>query len=108
MDRYLLRQAAERGIPTAAVIVGWDNPSSYSVSGSHVDWVTCWSEIQRQELVLGSDWSSERVNIAGIPSYDGYFRKEWLISRQEYYQLHGLEAGRKLLSYAAGFVELFA
>ncbi|MFV2044039.1 MAG: hypothetical protein ACC700_12495, partial [Anaerolineales bacterium] len=62
LDRYLLREAADRGIQTATVIVGWDNPSSYSLPGAEVDWATCWSEIQKQELVRGSDWGTDRVN----------------------------------------------
>lgn len=103
-DRYLLREAAARGIPTAAVIVGWDNPSSYRLPGAPVDWITCWSEIQKQELVLGSDWKPERVHVGGIPSYDGYFRGTWKMSSEEYFRLHGLDPNRKLLSYACSFV----
>jgi len=104
LDRYLLRQAAQRGVTTAAGIVGWDNPSSYSLSGAPVDYVTCWSDLQKQELVQGSDWDPSRVNIGGIPSYDGYFRKEWLIDRDEYFRMHGLDPQRKLLSYACSFI----
>lgn len=104
MDRYLLREARACGIPTAAGIVGWDNPSSYSIPGSRVDYVTCWSEIQKQELVLGSDWTPDRVHVGGIPSYDGYFRRQWLMPRDEYFRLHGLDPDRKLLSYACSFV----
>ncbi len=89
---------------TAAVIVGWDNPSSYAIPGAEVDDVTCWSAIQRQELTLGSDWKMERVHIGGIPSYDGYFRKQWLMPREEYFKLHGLDPARKLISYACSFV----
>ena len=48
LDRYLLREATLRGIPTAASIVGWDNPSSYAIPGAVVDWATCWSEAQRR------------------------------------------------------------
>jgi CDP-glycerol glycerophosphotransferase (TagB/SpsB family) len=103
-DRYLLREAAAAGIPTASVIVGWDNSSSYSLPGADVDWMTCWSEIQKQELMLGSDWPAERVNIGGIPSYDGYFRNEWLMPREEYFALHGLDPKRKLISYASSFI----
>jgi hypothetical protein len=103
-DRYLLREAAGRGIPTGAVIVGWDNPSSYSLSGAPVNWITCWSEIQKQELINGSDWRPEQVNIGGIPSYDGYFRKTWLMPRDDYFQLHKLDLQRKLISYACSFV----
>ncbi len=103
-DRYLLREAAARGVTTAAAIVGWDNPSSYRLPGAPVDWVNCWSEIQKEELVLGSDWPAERVHIGGIPSYDGYFQRTWQMPREEYYALHGLDPNRKLLAYACSFV----
>jgi hypothetical protein len=103
-DRYLLRQAAQRGIPTAAVIVGWDNSSSYTLPGAPMDWVTCWSELQKEELVLGSDWDSRRVHVGGIPSYDGYFRKEWLMTHDEYFKLHKLDPNRKLIGYASSFI----
>jgi CDP-glycerol glycerophosphotransferase (TagB/SpsB family) len=103
IDRFLMREAWRRSVPTASVIVGWDNPSSYSLSGSKIDWITCWSEIQKEELVKGSDWDPNRVNVAGIPSYDGYFEHQWLISKDEYYRLHHLDPNRKLLSYACSF-----
>jgi CDP-glycerol glycerophosphotransferase (TagB/SpsB family) len=103
-DRYLLREAHARGIPTAAAIVGWDNPSSYGLPATPVDWVTCWSEIQKQELTLGDDFPAERVHVGGIPSYDGYFRKAWQMPREEYFRLHGLDPQRKLIAYAASFV----
>jgi len=104
MDRYLLRESARLGIPNMTVIVGWDNSSSYNVSGADVQWATCWSELQKEELVLGSDWNPEYVHIGGIPSYDGYFRKQWLKPRDEYFKLHGLDPNRKLISYASSFV----
>ena len=104
MDRYLLRESARRGIPNMTVIVGWDNSSSYNVSGADVQWATCWSQLQKDELVYGSDWDLEHVNIGGIPSYDGYFRKQWLMPRDEYFKLHGLDPNRKLISYASSFV----
>lgn len=104
LDRYLLREANRCGVPTAAAIVGWDNPSSYRLPGAPVDDITCWSEIQKEELVLGSDWVPDRVNIGGIPSYDGYFRGTWAMPRDEYFVLHKLDPNRKLLSYACSFV----
>jgi CDP-glycerol glycerophosphotransferase (TagB/SpsB family) len=104
LDRYLLREAARRGVRTATVIVGWDNSSSYNVSGADVKFATCWSELQKEELVLGSDWKPENVHVGGIPSYDGYFRKKWLMPRDEYYRLHNLDPNRKLISYASSFV----
>ena len=103
-DRYLLRQAHQRGIPSMAAIVGWDNPSSYAIPGAPMDWATCWSAEQKRELVEGSDWPADRVNIGGIPSYDGYFEKKWLLPREEYLGMHGLDPNKKLISYACSFV----
>lgn len=104
MDRFLLREAAQRGVRNAVAIVGWDNPSSYRLPGARMNWANCWSEIQKRELVLGSDWAAERVNIGGIPSYDGYFKRTWIMPRQEYFAIHGLDINRKLLSYACSFI----
>ena len=104
LDRYLLREAILHHVPSMAAIVGWDNPSSYAIRGASMDYATCWSQLQKDELVYGSDWDPERVHIGGIPSYDGYFRKQWLLSKEDYFKLHGLDATRKLISYACSFV----
>jgi len=104
LDRYLLREATQHHVPTMAAIVGWDNPSSYAIRGAPMDYATCWSQLQKDELVYGSDWDAKRVHIGGIPSYDGYFRKEWQLSKADYFKLHGLDLNRKLISYACSFV----
>src|SRR5574340_529580 len=69
-----------------------------------MDYATCWSDIQKDELVRGSDWEPEKVHVGGIPTYDGYFRRAWLMDRDAYYALHGLDPNRKLLAYASSFV----
>ncbi len=104
MDRYLLREAAARRIRTAAIVLGWDNPSSHALPGARIDAISCWSEAQKQELIDGADWRAEQIHIGGIPSYDGYFRRQWLLPREEYFAMHGLDPKRKLLGYAASFV----
>ncbi len=103
MDRYLLREARTRGVRTATVIVGWDNPSSYSIPGAKVEYASCWSAIQRGELVQGSDWAEDRINIGGIPIYDGYLDQRWLVPRADYFARHRLDPERRLLGYACSF-----
>lgn len=103
-DRYLLRQAAARKVPTASVIVGWDNSSSYSLPGADVDWISCWSALQAEELEKGSDWAPEQIHVGGIPSYDGYFDGRWEMPRKDYFRLHSLDPKRKLISYASSFI----
>lgn len=104
LDRYLLRETNRRGVESMAAIVGWDNPSSYAISGAVVSRATCWSEEQKKELVDGSDWDPKKVHIGGIPSYDGYIQKKWLIAKEDYFKAHSLELDKKLISYACSFV----
>ncbi len=104
LDRYLLRGAAAAGIETCLAVIGWDNPSSYRLPGAPVMWANCWSGEQKRELVDGADWIPERVNIGGIPTYDGYFRESWRMTREEYFKLHGLDPNRKLISFACSFI----
>ena len=104
LDRYLLREAAAAGIETCLAVIGWDNPSSYRLPGAPMQWANCWSAEQKRELVDGADWNPERVNIGGIPTYDGYFRKTWRMSREEYFKLHDLDLSRKLISFACSFI----
>ncbi len=104
LDRFLLREAHAHNISTAAAIISWDSSSSYGLPGAKVDWITCWSEIQKKELMGGADWPSDRVNVAGMPPYDGYVDGKWEITREDYFREHGLDLTRKLMSYASSFV----
>jgi hypothetical protein len=104
LDRYILREAKAMGIQNAAIVLGWDNPSSHALPGAKLDSISCWSQAQKEELIDGGDWSEEQIHIGGIPSYDGYFNQKWLMSRDEYFRLHQLDPDRKLLGYACSFV----
>lgn len=101
LDQYLLREAKRRGIKTATVVVGWDNPSSQGLPGAFVDYVVVWSEVHKQELVGGVDWPAKNVFIGGMPLYDGYISGKWVMSREEYFKLHDLDPNKRLLAFAA-------
>jgi hypothetical protein len=101
MDQYLLREANRRGIRTAVVIVGWDNPSSQGLPGADIDFFNVWSEIQKQELVTSSDIKPESIHVGGMPLFDSYISRKWVMPRQEYFQMHGLDPDKKLVAFAA-------
>ena len=69
-----------------------------------MDYVSCWSDIQKEELEKGSDWPEDRIHVGGIPTYDGYITKKWVVPRGEYFAQHGLDPLEKLLSYACSFI----
>jgi hypothetical protein len=101
IDRYPLREANRRHIRTAAVTVGWDNPSANGLTGAFVDSVIVWSKIHEWELNAGIDWPLEKIHIGGMPLYDNYLSKKWTMSRQEYFKAHGLDPDKKLLAFVA-------
>jgi hypothetical protein len=101
LDRYFLREARKRGYPTAMTVIGWDNPSAHGLPGANVDYANVWSQIHVRELHDGLDWPKEKIHIGGMPLYDGYIHKTWLIPREEYFAMHGLDPDKKLIAYAA-------
>jgi len=101
IDRYLLREANRRHIRTAAVTVGWDNPSANGLPGAYVDSVIVWSKIHEWELSAGIDWPKDKIHIGGMPLYDNYLSKKWMMPREEYFKLHGLDPDKKLLAFVA-------
>ena len=100
-DKYLLREAHRLEIPSTTVIVGWDHPSSQGLPGASIDFINVWSEIHKKELVDGVDWQKEKVHIGGMPLYDGYLSKKWIIQRDSYYEMHELDPNKKLVSFVA-------
>lgn len=101
LDRYLLREARQRGYPTAMTVIGWDNPSCFGMPGARVDYANVWSDIHVRELHEGLDWPKDKIHVGGMPLYDGYLNKTWLIPRAEYFAMHGLDPAKKLIAYAA-------
>ena len=101
LDRYFLREAQKRGIPSAMTVIGWDNPSAHGLPGANVDYANVWSEIHKWELSDGLDWEKRNIHIGGMPLYDGYINKTWLMPRDEYFRLHGLDPNKKLIAFAA-------
>jgi hypothetical protein len=106
IDRYFLREANRSKLKTAAIIIGWDNPSSHGMQGADVEWINVWSEVHKQELVRGVDWDPKKVFIGGMPLYDGYLSHKWDLNRNDYFKLNGLDPKKKLISFAATALSL--
>ncbi len=101
IDRYFLREANRHKVTTAVFTLGWDNPSANGIPGAYVDYVNVWSKIHKWELNAGIDWPLERIHVGGMPLYDNYLSKKWIVSRSEYFKMHGIDPYKKLLAYVA-------
>lgn len=101
LDQYILREAKKRGIRSALLVVGWDNPSSQGLPGVRMDYASVWSQVHRWELSAGVDWPEENIAVGGMPLYDGYISGKWVMPRRRYLKLHGLDPHKRLISFAA-------
>ncbi|MEJ7786583.1 MAG: hypothetical protein WKF96_17415 [Solirubrobacteraceae bacterium] len=99
-DEALLREARDRGIPTAVLIHAWDNPSTKGYRGATADLVVAWSENMRDQLVRYQDVPASRIEIGGVPQWDGYLRPGVLPDRAATFDHFGLHGDCRLLVYA--------
>lgn len=99
-DAQLLREARRHGVRTAAVILGWDNPTSKGYRGAEVDELVVWSERMADQVALYLDVPRERTFVAGVPFFDAYHREDGLPSRDELFERHGLDPERRLIVFA--------
>lgn len=99
-DAIVLREARRRAVPGAAVIAGWDNPSSKGYRGADPELIVAWSDRMAQQLVDYHDVRPERIAVEGVPHFDRYVRQGALWSREELYRRTGLDPDRRIVLYA--------
>ncbi|MFZ5587091.1 MAG: oligosaccharide flippase family protein [Thermodesulfobacteriota bacterium] len=98
-DTYLLRQARKYGVPTVAVMLSWDNPSSKGYPGARPDLVLTWTEAMRQELATMADIPADRLRAVGVASFDIYARPEQLRPRAEFLAGLGLDPALPVVTF---------
>jgi hypothetical protein len=96
--RSLVAAAARRGIPTVGNLMSWDNV--WKGFWTRPDYVTCWSENNRQEICRMEGYPADRVAAIGAPAFDLYLRPEHAWPRERLCSELGLSPERPLLLFA--------
>lgn len=99
-DGILLREARSRGIPSVAVVMGWDNPTSKGYRGADPGHIVVWSDRMAEQVADYQDFPRERIVVGGVAHFDPYVRPDGLMSREELFAGLGLDPGRRLILYA--------
>ena len=105
-EEMIFREARQRGVRTLGVVAGWDHPCSKGLPGARPDRVAAWSEVHRSELVLGSDFAADSVEIPGPVHFDIYRAPGSAMSRESYMRMHGLDTAKRLITFGCTFVGL--
>lgn len=100
-DEALYQEAAKRGIPVAALVSGWDNPSTKGYRAVDLDLVVAWSEQMKSAVTRLHDIPAARVVVAGVPHWDAYMVEDALPDWAALCTTLDLDPGKRLILYAA-------
>jgi hypothetical protein len=98
-DYYLMRGARRAGVPTAAVILSWDNTTTRGYPGAASDYVITWTELMKREAVEFSDVPEDSIVVGGVAHFDGYFREDPDYDRAEFLRSLGVDPAKRVVLF---------
>ncbi|MBF0454340.1 MAG: CDP-glycerol glycerophosphotransferase family protein [Magnetococcales bacterium] len=99
MDCSVEISAHKQGIPTLCLIHSWDNPTTKGPFPFRPDRVIVWNAILEQEVMTHQGIPREDIRISGVPQFDIYADRASFTPRDRFFQQHGLDLERKLITY---------
>ncbi len=99
-DQYLMREARALGVPTAAVILSWDNTSGMGMAGCDADHVVTWTQNMKEELLQYHDVDGDKIFVGGVAHWDDYYDPSVPLDRQTLFEKLGLDPSKKTIFFA--------
>ncbi len=102
----LFRAAKHLNILTIGNISSWDQLYSKIFITQHTDFLTVPNELIKSEAVRIGDFEKDVIRIVGIPTFDFYSKKEWILPRKDFLRQIGADSGKKLIVFAGSIGKL--
>jgi len=96
----LMKEAKRRGIKTIGMAASWDNFTSKTFLRVRPDFLFAQTKIMKRDAALYGDFSTERISVVGVPQYDGHFKREGVVSRDEFFKEIGADTEKKTILFA--------
>jgi len=95
-----LLAAQDIGIPTATFIFSWDNlPKGTKII--ETDFYFVWSELMKNDLLYYYPHISEnQIIITGTPQFEPHFNKDFLISKEVFFEKHKLDLYKRYICFS--------
>jgi len=100
LETELLRQARARGIATAVIVRGWDNPTAKGMMAVVPDRFFAWTALMKQELIAYHGVPPDAIEVAGAPYLD-FYAPAPVAPRDQYLRELGLDPRRRTVAFAA-------
>lgn len=94
--------AKQRGIPCAAFVLSWDNPTSKGPFPVRPEKIILWNQILFEELIAHHDCTSEELYVSGVPQFDIYAQQGHYRGREEFFKRWNLDPSLPLVTYTTG------
>lgn len=104
---HVIKEAKKRGIPVLCLVESWDNFICKGPLSAVPDRMAVWNVGMVNEAYELHGFPRERVEVVGVPQFDLYTDARNILERKEFFEIHGLDPEKKLITYAAstqGFV----
>jgi len=98
-DIHLIRAAKRHRIPTATVMLSWDNLTSKGYMGAVPDQLLVWSDLMADEAVQYHNYPRERITWVGAAQFDHYANFAQSFDRLAWRRAHGIADDAALLMY---------
>jgi hypothetical protein len=96
----LIYEAWRRGVPVAAIDLGWDNLSSKYHTILPIDRLVVWNQYMRAEAMYHHGFKDGQVTTAGAPQFDAYFNRRDLPARSAFMASIGAPSEKRLVTLA--------
>lgn len=98
-DVHALRSARRLKIPTATVMLSWDNLTSKGFMNGVPDYLLVWSELMAQEAVEYHDYPRRQIFQTGAAQFDHYHQAQQKTDQLAWRTAHGIPAHAFLMMY---------
>ncbi len=101
-ETILLKHAKRRGIPTVAMVNGWDNLTAKGSLRIHPDIMLLQNPSMIDDVVRLNDFPRGRTKVVGFSWFDHYIDPSWFMSKDEVAKALGLKPDKRWIGYFTG------
>jgi hypothetical protein len=108
-DIRLLKLCLKKNIPNMGMIKSWDNLLGKDPLLLWPNYLVVHNEIVKKLAISMHGYPKERIFISGIPQFDVYQNKDFVLSREDFFNRLKINPDKKLIVYSAmgGWISLY-
>jgi len=95
-----IKAARKLGVPSAVVVLSWDNLTTKGLLHVRPDLLLAWNEAHAREAIRIHKFPPERIILTGSPFFDKWFKSQGMaIPREAFLNRVGITNGRRFILY---------